>query len=126
MPAFYKIDAAHKLVMTTASGVFNLADGLAHQDQILKDPDFDPSFSQLVNFANASKVDLSAEDVRRLAERRVFWQCARRAILVADDLGFGFARMFEMLREDAGDNNIRVFRSLDDAIEWILPDERNA
>jgi hypothetical protein len=126
MPAFYKIDKAHKLVMTTASGVFNLADGLAHQDQILKDPDFDPNYSQLVNFTNASKVDLSADDVRRLAERRVFWQCARRAILVADDLGFGFARMFEMLREDTGDNNIRVFRSLDDAIEWILPDERNA
>ena len=123
MPAFHKIDVKHKLVMTTTAGVFNLADGLAHQDQILKDPDFDPNYSQLVNFTNASKVDLSADDVRRLAERRVFWQCARRAILVADDLGFGFARMFEMLREDAGDNNIRVFRSLDDAIEWILPEE---
>jgi hypothetical protein len=123
MPAFYKIDKAHNLVMTTASGVFNLTDGLAHQDQILKDPDFDPSYGQLLNFTNATRVDLSAEDVRRLAERRVFWQCARRAILVGDDLGFGFARMFQMLRESAGDQSIRVFRSLDDALEWILPDK---
>jgi len=124
MPAFHKIDVKHKLVMTTTAGVFNLADGLAHQDQILKDPDFDPSYSQLINFTNASEVELSADDVRRLADRRVFWPCARRTILMADDLGFGFARMFEMLREDAGDNNIRVFRSLETTpIEWILPDE---
>ena len=122
MPAFYKIDKAHKLVISTGSGVFNLVDGLAHQDQLLKDPDFDPSYSQLLNFTNVSTVDLSAEDVRKLAERRVFWPCARRAILVADELGFGFARMFEMLRESAGDEGIRVFRSLDDAIEWILPE----
>ena len=52
MPAFYKIDKAHKFVMTMASGVSSLADGLAHQGQMLKDPDFDPSYSQLVSFTN--------------------------------------------------------------------------
>lgn len=30
--------------------------------------------------------------------------------------------MFEMLRENLGDEGIRVFRRLDDALEWILPD----
>jgi hypothetical protein len=120
MPAFYKIDGAHKLVLSTASGVFTLADALAHHKQLLKDPDFDPRYSQLVDLTHTSKVELSAEDVRILAERRVFWPCSRRAILVGDDLLFGLARMFEMPRENAGDDGIRVFRKLDDALDWIL------
>jgi hypothetical protein len=125
MPAFYKIDKEHKLVMTTASGVFTLADALAHHDQLLKDLDFDPRYSQLVDFTHATTAELSADDIRKLVERRVFWPGSRRAFLVSGDLLFGLARMFEMLRESAGDGGIRVFRSLDDALEWILPDEQN-
>ena len=120
MPAFYKIDGAHELVLSTASGVFTLADALAHHEQLLKDPDFDPRYSQLVDLTHTAKVELSAEDVRILAERRVFWPCSRRAILVGGDLLYGLARMFEMLRENAGDEGIRVFRRLDDALDWIF------
>ncbi len=120
MPAFYKIDKAHKLVLSTASGAFTLADALAHHDQLAKDPDFDPQYSQLVDFTHATTVELTADDVRTLVEHRVFWPCSRRAILVHGDLVFGLARMFEMLRESAGDQGIRVFRSLDDALEWIF------
>jgi hypothetical protein len=40
--------------------------------------------------------------------------------IVHDDLFFGFSRMFGMLREDAGETGIRIFRNLDDALDWIL------
>jgi len=40
MPAYFRIDKEHRLVLTTISGVFTLADGLAHQAKLLKDPDF--------------------------------------------------------------------------------------
>ena len=121
MPAFYKIDKAHSLVMSTGSGVFDLAAALAHQDQLLKDPDFDPRYSQLLDFMHVSKIELSHEDVRKIAERSVFWPTSRRAILVSTDLGHGWARLFKMLREDAGERGIKVFRNLDDALAWILP-----
>jgi hypothetical protein len=121
MPAFYKIDKEHGLVMSTASGVFDLAAALGHQDKLLADPEFDPRFSQLWDLSQVTRVELSPQDVRRLAERRVFWSCAPRAILVNSDLEFGFARMFEMLRENAGDTGIRVFRDLHEALEWVLP-----
>jgi len=76
-----------------------------------------------VDFTHTTTAALSADDIRKLAERRVFWPCSRRAFLVSGDLLFGLARMFEMLRENAGDEGIRVFRRLDDALEWILPDK---
>jgi hypothetical protein len=120
MPAFYKIDKEHRMVLSTASGVFDLAAALAHQDQLLADPDFDPSYSQLLDYSHVTDVRIDANDVRKLAERSVFWPCSRRAMYVTRDIEYGFARMFEMLRENAGEKGIRVFRNLDDALTWIF------
>jgi hypothetical protein len=123
MPTFYKIDKAHRIVMSTASGIFDLAAALAHQEKLTQDADFDPGYSQLFDFRQVSKVALGPEDVRKIAERSVFWPCSRRAILVNNDLEFGFARIFEMLRDNAGEKGIKVFRNIDEALEWILPDQ---
>jgi hypothetical protein len=120
MPAFYKIDKEHRVVLSTASGVFDLAAALAHQDQLIADPDFDPSYSQLLDYSHVTDVRIDAKDVRKLAERSVFWPCSRRAVYVTSDIEYGFARMFEMLRENAGEKGIRVFRNLDDALTWIF------
>jgi len=120
MPAFYKIDKEHKLVLTTASGVFDLETALAHRERLANDPDFSPSYSQLLDFTQVTEVNLNAEDVRKIAERSVFWPCSRRAILVHDTVLYGFSRMFGMLRENAGEKGIRVCRSLDEALDWIV------
>ena len=45
---------------------------------------------------------------------------SRRAILVDSDLKFGLARMFEELRDTMGEKGIRVFRNLDEALDWIF------
>ena len=91
MPSYFKIDKEHKLVMSTIYGVFTLADGLAHQEQLLKDPDFDLNFSQLLDCTHATEAELGPDDVRRLAQRSIFSSDARRAILVASDSAFGLA-----------------------------------
>jgi hypothetical protein len=120
MPAFYKIDNERRLVMSTGWGVLTLADSLAHKEKLLNDPDFDRSFSQLLDVTHVTDVELSAEDIRRLALTHVFSADSRRAILVKNDLQFGLARMFEMARDGFGEKGIRVFRNLEEALEWVL------
>ena len=85
--------------MSTFSGAFTLADGLSHQEKLVKDPDFAPSFSQLLDCTHVTKIELGPEDVRRLAQMSIFSCDSRRAILVSGDLAFGLARMFLMFRE---------------------------
>ena len=68
MPAFYKIDRERRLVLSTGSGVFTIEDILGHQERLLKDPDFDPSFSQLMDFMQVTKVDITPADVRLAAQ----------------------------------------------------------
>jgi hypothetical protein len=120
LPAYFRIDQERRLVMSTISGVFTLADGLTHQEKILKDPAFDPSFSQLLDCTHITQVELRPEDVRRLAQRSIFSSDSHRAILVSSDLTFGLAQMFMIFREAWGEKGIRVFHNLDEALYWVL------
>jgi hypothetical protein len=126
MPAFYKIDKERRLVLTSGAGTFSMADALAHQNNLVNDPDFDPSFSQLMDFTQVTQIELSVNDIRRLAHRSIFSQQSRRAFIMPSDIAYGLARMFEMLREAAGENGIGVFRNLDEALDWILAKEERA
>jgi hypothetical protein len=125
MPAFFKIDKERRIVMTTGSGTFTLDDALDHQQKLRNDPEFDPSFSQLLDLTHVSSIEIGPADVRRLAEENLFSPNSRRAILVNSDLAFGLARIFEVHRESAGESGINVFRDLDEALDWILAKSSN-
>jgi hypothetical protein len=120
MPVFYKIDRERRLVMTTGMGVFTLADALAYQDKLSKDPEFDSGFSQLLDLTHVTEYAVEAEDIRKLAQRSIFSPKSRRAFLVTGDLAFGLGRMFGILRETVGEKGVRVFRNLDEALDWVL------
>ena len=77
-------------------------------------------FSQLMDLTQVTNVEFGTEDLRRLAQRSIFSPDSRRAILVSSDVVFGLSRMFEIFRETLGETGIRVFRNLDDALEWVL------
>ncbi len=126
MPATYAIDKQRRLVITTGSGRITLADALAHQEKLRKDQDFDPSFSQIMDLTQVIEFALEANDIRRIAQTTIFSRESRRAIIASSDLVYGFGRMFEILREIAGENGIRVFRDLDEALDWILPKSTSA
>ncbi|MGB2672796.1 MAG: hypothetical protein WA621_20270 [Candidatus Acidiferrum sp.] len=120
MPAFYKIDKERRLVLSSGTGVFNKEAAQAHQERLLADPEFDPSYSQLMDFTHVTQIDLTAADIQQLALRNIFSPESRRAFLVTNDLAFGLARMFEILRESAGERGIGVFRNLEEALDWVL------
>jgi hypothetical protein len=123
MPFFYKIDKQRRLVMSTAAGVLSKAEVLGHQDQLLKDPDFDPSFSQLSDLTHVTGFEVTQADMRELTERTVFSPESRRAVIVSTDLAYGMSRMFGIFRESKGERGIRVFRKLEDALDWVIGKE---
>jgi hypothetical protein len=120
MPVSYVIDKQNKLVVGTATGVLTEGDILHSRRQIRSDPDFDPSFSQLGDLTAVTSIDLSADEVRYLAQSSIFHPTTRRA-LVGESLEiYGLARMFSIVRGLRGDREIRVFRTRDEALAWLL------
>jgi hypothetical protein len=124
MPACYKIEKDRRLVISTGYGVVTREDLLQHQNKLLDDPEFDPTYSQLADFGHVTRVEVIAADVLTFAERNVFAADARRAFVVSNDVCYGFARMFEMLRDEKGERGIRVFRALEDGLDWVFPVEQ--
>jgi hypothetical protein len=120
VPAFYKIDKERRVVLSSGAGVLTRADIQGHMDRLSNDPDFDPSYSQILDFTHLSGIEIGPEDVRQFAQRNIFSPQSRRAFVVKDDLQYGLARMFEIHRELNGETGIRVFRAIDEALDWVL------
>lgn len=94
-------------------------DILGHLDQLSADPDFDPSYFQLQDYTQFTRLAITPDDVRVITERSIFSPSSRRALLVKNDVQFGLARMVELHRGLKGETGVRVFRTLDEALDWI-------
>lgn len=124
MPAWYQIDAARRLVLSTGSGLLTAAEIIAHQRQLMSDPHFDSSFSQFWDFTAVTANEISGDDVRAIAATTVFSANSHRAALVNTDEQFGLCRMFAMYREGRGEYGVRVFRDRAEALRWALSEEQ--
>ena len=126
MPASYTIDKERRLVTSTMTGVLTQAEVLEQVHQLVTDPTVDPAFSQLVDCRQVTELKCSAEEVRQIATTDIFSAQSRRAFLVTDDLLYGLARMYEIHRELRGEGGIRVFRNVDEAMEWVTAENARA
>jgi hypothetical protein len=106
--------------------VFSRADAAGHMEKLLKDPDFDPSYSQIADFTQVTKIDLPAQDVHELAQKSIFSAQSRRAFIAPNDVAYELGRMFGMLRENQREMGIRVFRTLEDALDWVFSKSTSA
>jgi hypothetical protein len=118
MAISYEIDKRKRTVLCTASEICTLQDALSLHERIQSDSDFDPSFSQLLDFTPAVQTDITAGEVRMLADSGPFSSASRRALVTNSLLGFAFSRMFEMLSSSKG-NRVRVFRDREEALAWL-------
>jgi hypothetical protein len=64
MAVRYIIDKERRLVLTTGVGHVTIKELKAHQDQLLSDPAFDPSFNQLNDYSTATTTDVSVDQLR--------------------------------------------------------------
>lgn len=112
------IDAAARVVTLTVSGDLGDAELLSLGNEVGEAPGLEPDFSLLIDLRQAQGQKVTSAGVYRLVERAlVLAPTSRRAVVVPSDLGFGMARMYEMLRTKGGAP--RVFRDYDEAVRWV-------
>lgn len=56
-------------------------DAVGHMQKLLEDPDFDPTYSQIADFTQVTKMEFSAQDIHEPAQRSVFSPQLRRAFI---------------------------------------------
>ena len=118
MPASYHIDPERRTIFSSATGVVTDDDLKGHQSRLRSDPAFDRTFNQLWDLRGVAEARVTNGAIRTLADSRSFDAGARRGVVAPQDLVYGLARMFEMLRDDS-EEEIRAFRNFEEAKQWL-------
>ena len=118
IPVRYVIHKELCLIMTVAEGRVTFDEAKAHQERLLKDPNFDRDFNELIDVTNASGLDLSSEQLRSLSLSIPFVTKARRAIVASRPAEFGVGRMYQAHYEKQH-KEVSVFYDRDQALKWL-------
>ena len=115
----YTIDEERRLVTSTAWDTLTADQVLEHQRQLQNDPAFDPDFSQLADFTLVVYLKMDAKTVMELSDVVVFSAKSRRAFIADNPFHYGMARMFAAFHKLSGEDQIRVFTTRDEALQWL-------
>ncbi|MGE5244367.1 MAG: hypothetical protein ACM3SQ_09085 [Betaproteobacteria bacterium] len=111
-----EIDPPHRLIYTRVAGPLRFADAVAHRIALAADPRFDRAFCHVLDLEGVASIELTTDEVVRLAAHSVLSAPARQAIVASADVVFGVARMYDAYREsNPRRENIVVCRSMFEA-----------
>jgi hypothetical protein len=119
------VDINHNLTIQKCSGNLTTKEVI---DVVNSFYDGSPTRHALWDFSNASMNNIPAENIRRIftliKDLGFARQGGKTAVVVPTDLGFGLARMFQIM-SDTEDFpfKIKVFRYYGEARQWLLSEE---
>jgi hypothetical protein len=117
--AQFAIDVKRRLVVITFAGENTEEEIIGLGSKIESHPDFDPSFSEIIDCRAISTVGVSTAGVGRLARRKGIFDPASLHVIVAPrDHIFGIARMGQALADQTVPN-IVVVRTMDEAYKIL-------
>lgn len=101
MPIQTVIDPAHKVVLTTCTGVVTIAEVAEACIQMAQDPAFDCEFSLLNDLTAVSGLHLSISELKHFIARRLdpFSETSKRVFVASEPFVFGMARLYENLTD---------------------------
>ena len=119
MSVQFTIDASQKLVIRKFSGEISDADILENPRRVQADPQFDPSFSEVVDFSGVTGGDVSTSAIQELARQKsIFNLASKRVVIAPQPLLYGLTRMFEVYAEGTKPN-IKLVHTFDEAREFL-------
>src|SRR5579872_3438066 len=116
MAAEYSIDVKARLVVTILAGIISRDQLLAHVTKLRNDPDFNPTFAELVSTKGAH-INLSYSEIRNMVAADPFSTQSKRAFVVRSPSNYAVIRMFQTARGE--DGSVEIFKNPEDAYRWL-------
>jgi hypothetical protein len=117
-----EFDEELNLLVVTFTGVISSEEEIRAVEETVRDPRLKPNARILVDRRKA-RMKATPEDVGPQVDLVRMNQAAfgrpRVAILVADDYSFGMHRLLQAAAHSEVDHDFRVFRSAEEACEWL-------
>jgi hypothetical protein len=113
------IDVNQRLVVHTFSGVLTDADIAGLPARVRSHPDFDPTFSELLDFSGVTAGTISTSALDAVARSKSSFSRASLHVLIApQDHIFGLARMAQVFAGETRPNSA-VVRTMEEAREIL-------
>lgn len=119
MPASLRVDVKNEIVYSSFRGRLSDSDLLAHGEALKNHPDFNPAFSEIVDFSEVTELKVTVGFINTMAKSSsVYSADSKHAVIAPHDLTYGIARMYQMLAEDTRPN-VAVVRSMAEARKFL-------
>jgi hypothetical protein len=117
VPLTYVIDKEHRLILTIGEGSVTASEIKNHQDRLLRDPNFDATFDQIIDVTTATRFDMTADEAKQRALRPLLSAKSKRAFVAVKPDIYGLGRLMQIYHEQLAD--ARVFSDRDSALKWL-------
>ena len=115
----FTVIASQKLVVLTFDGPTAVAELESFGSLILSHPDFDPSFSQIIDCTRLTGLNFTPDTIRELTRsEKTFSPTSMRVIIAPQDHVYGLARMAQAFAEQTLPNLV-VVRTMEEALEVL-------
>ena len=119
MPIHFTIYKQHRLVISKGEGYVTADAVKDHQERLLGDPDFDPTFNQLIDVSNAADLFLNIDEMKVVSRRRIVADGSKRAYLARSIHLAAIGRLMEIYHEAHHDVEVHVFKDRREALQWL-------
>jgi len=122
--ATYFIDLENRFVLVRFTGTISFQDIKDYAGHLRADPQFHPSFSEIIDLRNVEEVELTATQAMNLADTvDPFAIESRRAFVVQSQAQIHAAHIHRILRPEGG--KILVSSSMEEAKQWLRTGSRH-
>ena len=105
----FTVDPSQKLVYVTFDDQTTVAEFLGYPSRVRSHPDFDPSFSEIIDCSRVTGNNFSVDAIRELARcESVFSPTSMHVIIAPKDHVYGLARMGQVYGDQTKPNTVVV------------------
>ena len=124
MKSYFEIDTNQSIARVTLHGELIIDEFLALYEELLLHPQFLPKMSIIWDSRDASAVKFTSSDLQRIGnfvrEKTIERGEGKVAWVVSADFEYGMGRMYELMTEGYIPVTFRVFRSIEEATQWVM------
>ncbi len=119
-----EIYAREKYRIHSLSGEFDFEFIKNNLLSVYRDPEFNPEFNSIWDLSQVNSLQKISPDeiewiVSFVKNQRSLYGKIKTALVVAEKLHFGIARIYEMSLEEDTNNEVMVFKDIKKALAWI-------
>ena len=119
----FSVDVEARRRLATFTGLIGDRELFDAYSTLVNEATYDPSLDDLIDLRAVTHMGVTGAGLHRLIamydQRDSDGYSTRAAIVAPTDVLYGVARMFQTLRGDETPDEIVVFRSMDDALQWL-------